>query len=806
MGILSIWCDLMCVCRSLAKQPASSLMVVCILAIGMAGTTTVFSFFNGLLLRPLPVPNQERLVDLSERAPKLSLDYADLSYPHFHAWRQYNKTFECMAFRTLWWANLSVEGRAERIHGLKATHDLFDVLAIRPLLGRPFTTEEDRPGGPDVLLLSYGLWERLFARDKEIVGRTLYLDGDSFTIVGVLPPEGAFPEQRDVWLPLRGDPEQAQGLGYGLTAGSGIGRLKKGVTVEQAREDLTRIHRAWLEQHPDSEPTVPTVADWRERYLGQYRLPMSILLGVAVLLLLIASGNAAGIILTRAAGRSREIATRAALGATRRRIIQQVLSESLIVSIVGGALGVLLAHHALGALLAALADSIPVWMTFRSDIRCILFCLSTAGVATLLSGLLPALHAAFPKDLHGMLQALGNRATPSLQRRRALNTIVIIQISLALTLLIGAGLLLQAFRQVQDSDPGFRTTGILTYHIPLTAGLYAEDSKRKAFWEKHLEEVRALPGVARTSLSNNLPMTWEELNHFDMEGVLRPGRGEPDPPLPTRRVTPDYFETLGIRLLSGRFFAAQDSEQTAIVNKSFASRFWPGKNPIDRQIRLRGSKEWRHVVGVVDDTSDWGLDKPAQPVVHLPANLGTSTGMFGVVVTSRDPLALVGPIREIVQSADPGLPLEQVRTMSQRVDQSMLLRRLYTWLLGVPAAAAGIIACAGLYSVISYWASQRTREIGIRMTFGARAFDVVVMVIGQGFRLILIGSGFGLLGAYALGRALGSMGNLLYRVSPTDPLTFIGVSALLMVVAVPACYLPARRAARIDPMAALRYE
>jgi putative ABC transport system permease protein len=809
-SLSAIWHDLRIAGRGLTRQPVSSAVVVGILALGIAGTTTVFNLLNGLFLRPLPVPAQERLVDLNETAPKMGSEYVGLSYPHFHTWRQYNETFECMAARTFWWANLSIEGRAERIHGLRTTHDLFDVLGIRPLLGRPFTAQEDRPGGPNVLLLSYGLWERLFAKDTSVVGRMLLLDGDPFTIIGVLPREGAFPEQRDVWLPLRGDPALREGLRYGLTAGLGIGRLKKGVTIEQARADLTRIHRAWLEQHPDEESTVPTVVNWRQRYLGQYRLGTAVLLGVAVLLLLTACANAAGIILTRGTYRSKEVATRSALGATRHRIVQLVLGESLLLSLAGAILGALLGHYALGILLAPLAEGIPTWMKFQPDIHCVFFCLGMVAATTLLAGLLPALHAAFPRDLHATLQALGNRATPSHGRRRALNAIVVAQVALALTLLIGAALLLQAFRQVQNVDPGFRTAGILTYHIPLTTGSYVQDSRRRAFWEQHFEKVRALPGVVRASLSSNLPLTWQEQNHFDIEGAPPPGPGEPDPVILTRSVMPGYFETLGIRLLSGRLFTEQDTRpdgrQTAIVNESFARRFWPDENPLDKRIRLRDANQWSRVVGVVEDTSDRVLDEPMRPCVHLPADLGARAGMFGVVLTSRDPLSLVGPIRGIVRAADPGLPVEQVRTMAQRVDQSMLLRRLYAWLVGLPAVAAGLMACAGIYSVISYWAGRRTREIGIRMAFGARSRDVALMVMRQGLRLILTGVGLGLLGAYILGRLLGSLGNLLYHVNPTDPRTFLGVPALLLTVAVLACYLPARRAARIDPMVALRYE
>jgi predicted permease len=808
--LFSLWHDLRIAWRSLAKQPLPSLLVVGILGLGIAGMTTAFSLCNGLFLRPLPVPDQEHLVDLDETAPKLGSEYTSLSFPHFYVWRQHNRTFACMALRTFWWANLFVEGKAERIHGLKATHDLFEVLDIRPVLGRPFTAEEDRPGEPDVLLLSYGLWQRLFAKDGTVVGRTLLLDGTPFTIIGVLPPEGAFPEQRDVWLPLRGDPEQDPGLRYGLTAGSGIGRLKKGVTLAQARDDLTHVHHAWLEQHPADEVTVPAVAGWRDRYLGQSRLGVSILLGVAVLLLLVACCNAAGIILTRGADRAKEVATHTALGATRSRIVQQVLSESLLLAIGGGILGVLLGQYALGASLAALADVIPTWMKFGSDIRVVFFCLSVVGAAALLSGLLPALHAAFPRNLHGLLQALSTRATVSHGRRRTLDMMVATEIALALTLLIGAGLLLQAFRKVRHIDPGFQAAGILTYHIPLTAGLYDENSKRQAFWEQHLQKVRAIPGVTRAALSNNLPMTWEELDHFDVEGVPQANPREPEPAVLTRRVTPGYFETLGIRLLSGRFFTDEDSQQngerTAIVSKSCAGRFWPGEEPLDKRIRLRDSQEWRRVVGVVDDVSDHGVGQPVRPCMHLPVDLGAMPGMFGIVLTSADPLSLVAPIREIVRSADPGLPLEQVRTMAQRVDQSMLLRRLYTWWLAIPAVAAALMAFAGIYSVTSYAVSRRTQEIGIRMALGASVPDVLAMVLRQALCVILIGLTGGLLGGVLLGRILASISQMLYDTNPADPMTFATTVLLLLSAGLVASYLPARRAARVDPMVALRYE
>jgi predicted permease len=800
--------DVRIACRSLAQQPLFSLMIVGILTIGIAGTTTIFSLFNGVFLRPLPIPDQGRVVNLDEVDPKSGQQQWP-SYPQFHAWRQYNHTFETMAFSSQWVTNVSRDGMAERVGMRLASWEFFAMFGIRPVLGRSFTAEEDRPGGPKVVLLSASLWNRMFGKDPTIIGRTVRLDDDpSYTVVGILP-DATFPDHKDVWCPLCGDPDKGAG-GLGPMA---VGRLKPGVSIEQARDDLAGIHKGWAEQHPDKQViTLPKVTLLRESYLSvarQFRFALSLILAIVALVLLIACCNVTSTMLARGISRNKETATRAALGATWGRIVQQVLAESLVLSVAGGIGGVLLGAYALRFVLVLLGKLVPVWMTFTLDVRCMLFCLLIIVATTLLSGLLPALYAASPRDLHAVLQASGTRATSSRARRRTLNAIVTAQIALALTLLAGAGLILRTFLKVQDIDPGFHTAGILTYNVPLSIGAYIDENKRHAFWEQHVERVRALPGVVHAALVNNAPMSIPAIRKFETEGKPNTS-GEQSPQVLVRRITPDYFETLGIPLLAGRGFTEndnrRDSERTVVVDKTFAERFWPDENPIDKRIRQQGSQDWVRVIGVVKDVRQISLEESPQPGIYLPRVTDAAFGMCGIVQTSGDPLSVVPSIRAVIQSVDPGVPIENVQTMSQRVHESTSGRRLALWLYGLPALVAGILAFAGIYGVTSYAVSQRTREIGIRAALGATRCDVLRMVIGQGARLILVGLGIGLVGAFVLGRVLANMQDMLCDVSPSDPLTFIGVCGLLGAAAVLACYLPARRAARTDPIVALRYE
>ena len=806
--LLSVWHDARIACRSLMKQPTSSLMIVAILAVGIAGTTTIFSLFNGVFLRPLPIPDQERVMYLQEVDPASGAGRAP-SYPRYHAWHQYNETFESMAFSSELVANVSRDEGAEHVGLRYVTHEFFDVFGIRPILGRLFTAEEEGPGAPKVVLLSVGLWRRMFDRDPGIVGRTVWLDDDpSYTVVGILP-ETTFPDQKDLWCPLRTHPDKDDG---GLSP-IAVGRLKRGMTLPQARDDLTRIQRGWAQEHPDKKGTaLPTLTSIREVQLAlarQVRFALSVVFGVVALVLLIACCNVTSTMLARGTYRGREVAVRATLGATRGRIIQQVLTESLVLSVAGGLLGFFLSYHALQVLLVLLADMVPVWMRFTLDVRCTLFCILVIVVATLLSGLLPALHAALPKDLHGALQSLGTHATASRARRRALNAVVTAQVALALTLLVGAGLMLRTMLNVRDTDLGFRTAGILTYRVPLSLGAYLDENKRHAFWEQHIERVQTLPGVAHAALLNNVPLSIPAIRQFEPEGKTDTP-GEQSPQVLVRRVTPDYFETLSIPLLAGRGFTnddnRRDSERTVIVNETFAEHFWPGENPLDKRIRQRGSPTWIRVIGLIRDLRQINVEQTPLPGVYVPRVTDAAFAMWGVVQTPGDPLSLVPAIRAALQSVDPGIPMEKIQTMSERVHDSMSARRLALWLYGVPAVIAGLLAFAGIYGVTSYAVSQRTQEIGIRMALGARVQDVLTMVFRQGLRFILIGLALGLMGGVILGRVLASLPQMLYGVSPSDPATFLAVAFLLTTAALAACYLPARRAARIDPMAALRHE
>ncbi|RPJ37228.1 MAG: FtsX-like permease family protein, partial [Planctomycetaceae bacterium] len=527
MGVLSTWSDLRFACRSLVKQRSFSLLSTGILAIGIAGMATVFSLFNGLYLRPFPVPNSDRLMDLNETAPKWGLDYTAIAFPDFHAWREHNKSFESMYAWTLWGANLSIDGKAERVNVLVATHDYFDVLGIQPVLGRRFTQEEDRPNGPSVVLLSYGLWKRMSGRNPAVLGQTLRLDDNSCTIIGVLPPEAGFPADIDALRPLAADPQQGKDSWY-LSA---IGRMREGVTVEQARDDLLRIHRSLAEGHPANEITSPTVCTLRQRYLGEYWQGLTILLGAVGLVLLIACCNVASIMLARGSHRGREIATRLALGATGWRIIRHILTESILLSAIGGVIGILLADVAITLITTQYRElmNIPRWMTFDMDIRCALFCLSIIGAATVLSGLIPGLHAARTKDFHGVLQSSGIRNAASGGGRRMLSAIVVGQVALALILLICAGLVLRALQKVQEIDPGFRPSGIVTYQISLPSGAYPDEARR-TFFEQHLSRIRTLPGIAGAGLISVLPMSGQhDGQSFDAEGAPAKQPGEEDP-------------------------------------------------------------------------------------------------------------------------------------------------------------------------------------------------------------------------------------------------------------------------------------
>lgn len=795
--------DLRYAVRTLSKQPAYSLTVIGMLTLGIAGNAAIFSVFNGLFLRPLPFPNPEQLVDFDETAPQWGLEFVSVGYPDFHAYREENTTFQAIAVVDDRVMNLSSGGDARRVAVAAATHDMARVLQIDPLLGRHFEPEEDVRDGPKVAQLGYGLWQSQFGGDPEIVGTTVRLDSEPYTVIGVLPREATFLGDAELWVPLATDVDQHPGTYYL----HGIGRLKPGVTVAQAREDLLRIHRNMIESRPANEITSPVVLPVLERLLGQYRVGTMAMLAAVGLVLLIACADIAGLMLARSMTRGREIAIRTALGAGRRRIVQQLLTESLVLSLVGATLGTALGYRGASVLVAQKPDLLPSWLSFQFDGRFLAFAIALTLGTTIVIGLVPALRIS-GTDPQATLQAVATRVSTS-ATRRSLSALVVGEIALALVLLILAGLTVRDLRRLERVDPGFTTNNVLTYQLSLPEATYPEDEHELAFYRDHLERVRALPGVTAAGAVNHAPLGGGHTgNFFTAEGAPQRGDHEMNPVVLTRIASAGYLEAIGVTLLAGRDISETDREgddaRVAIVNETFAHTFWGEENVVGLRIRSGGeSNPWMTVIGVTRDVKHYGLDTEMRPGVYLPMQQAPRQDMTVVVRSAVAPTSLVGPIRELLRAADPELPMASVTTMAERLDQSLWARRAASWLAAVFSAIAMILAVSGIYGVISYGVTQRSREIGIRMALGARQQQVLRLVARQGMALVGIGVALGLAGAYTASRL---MATLLVGVSASDPVVYGTVTALLIGVTVAANVLPARRAARVDPMEVLRGE
>ena len=795
--------DLKFALRSLVRQRTLGLMVIALLALGIAGNTAIFSVYNGLFLRPLPYHEPERLLDLDEVAPKWNLEYVGIAYPDFHVWRQENRAFDGMAVWNDNSYNFSHRGEARRVDGIRATHDLLEVLGLQPALGRGFTPEEDKPGGAKVALLGHGFWQRQFGGDREALGETLRLDNESYTVVGVLPPEAAFPEDADVWVPLAGDPAEKRGWYL-----DGVGRLKAGVTVAQALDDLTRVHKGMIEKREVNETTSPRLEPLRDRYLGDYRVGSAVLLGGVGVVLLIACVNVAGLMLARATARTREMGIRAAIGATRSRIMRQLLTESLLLAAAGGLAGVGLGYVFLRALRTVMPDGLPVWVVFEPDGRIIAFCILVSGASAVLFGLAPAIRAA-RVDVQRALHETSSRATAGAGRRSSLKLLVVGEVALAVILLVSAGLLLQAYRKVLDVDPGYQAHNVLTYRLSLPNVPYDTDEKRIRFYETWIERQRALPGVEAAGGSSSPPLGGHWGNFFEVEGAPPLGPDEQDPVILQRVVLPGYLDTVGIELVRGRFFTDDDGRtegsRAIVVNETFANRFWPGENPLGKRVRHRGEDNpWMTVVGVNRDTKHYGLDQEMRPGVHVPhRQVAWFAWLAFTVRTSVDPASLVAPIRRLLRELDPDLPMFDTITMSERLDESLALRRSYAGVFLAFAGVALLMALAGIYGVLSYVVSRRTHEIGIRMALGAQQGQVLRHILAEGMQLVIIGAALGAAASVATSRLLET---LLFGVSSYDPVTYALVIAVLLTIALLANLLPARRAASINPTDALRFE
>ncbi|HEX8457756.1 MAG TPA: ABC transporter permease [Pyrinomonadaceae bacterium] len=800
--------------RMLWKSPAFTLVTVLALALGIGANTAIFSVVNTVLLNPLPYPNGERLVfmgEWSQQVPEMSV-----SYPNFSDWRDQQQTMEGIAaFRSANYVLTGV-GEPERLDGRQVSANFFNVLGVAPALGRNFTPEEDKPGGNPVALISHGFWQRRLGGDPSVINKPLTLNNESFTVVGVLPQTFEWQSPVDVFIPVglrSADPNMnSRGNHPGMYV---IGLLKPNVTVEQARTDIKTIAERLAQQYPDTNSGQSAVLDsLQDRTVEDIRPSLLVLLAAVGFVLLIACANVANLLLARAASRSKEIAIRTALGAGRLRIIRQLLTESLLLSLMGGGLGLLFSLWGIDALLAALPENVPRLLVSRIGLNTSVlgFTLGVSILTGLLFGLAPALQAS-KSNLNESLKD-GGRTSAGASRQRVRNLLVVAEVALSLLLLVSAGLLIKSFSRLQEIELGFDPSNVLTLRVPLPEARYKEYGQVDNFWNELLRRVRSMPGVESAGLTRGLPM-----NGGIESGVMLEGQESTNPKDITVAVNlfaePGYFKTMNIQLLEGRFISEQDTKDApmaVMVDDMFVSRFFPNGDAVGKRLRIGGDRApLRSIVGVFKHIKHYGPNEEGRVEIFTPYKqvppeffAASNRNLWLAVKTSKgDPTSLAPAIRNEVLQMDKDQPISNVGTMDQIVSATVAPQKFATWLLAVFAGAAMLLAAIGIYGVMAYSVTQRTHEIGIRMALGAGRRDVLRMVVSQGMKLAFIGVGIGLLGAILLTRLMSS---LLYGVSATDPLTYGGVSVLLASVALLACLLPARKATKVDPMIALRYE
>jgi putative ABC transport system permease protein len=808
--------------RALARSPRFTLLAAITLALGIGAATAVFSAVNGVLLKPLPYPGSDRIVGLWHGAPELGYEQFGISPGIFYEYRHGNEAYEAMGLYFGLERTLTADGDAERVPAVGSTAGFFDVLAIPPLLGRTYTEVEASPGGAGVAVLSYGLWQRRYGGDPAILGRTIHLDGEPTEVIGVMPAGFDFggPNRKtDLWLPLHTDLPNGDPGNFSY---SGLARLKPGVTPEaalaQVETILQRVRERWADQEAfigflDAGGFHPIAHTLQEEVVGDIQRPLWILLGTVAIVLLIACANVANLSLVRAEGRQRETAIRAAMGAGRGKLAGDALLESLILAGLGGVLGWVLAGLGTPLLLRFAPPELPRLDQITLDGTVLGFALVVTLLSALLFGMVPILR----HNVAGLLGTLGSGgrgATDGRERHRLRNLLVVAQTALAMILLVGSGLLVKSFWEIRRTDPGFDTTGILTFRISLPSGEYQGADGPAGFHQRFLERLRALPGVEVAGGASDLPLSGRlGGTAFDIERQPTPAGGLP-PMFWYKYVTPGYFEAMGISVLAGRTFEQADQEQSlgnVIVSRALAERLWPGQEALGRRIRVNGDTSatgWERIVGVVEDTRDLGLrEDPLQLVYHPlvgPHRDGSwSIRTLSYTVRASGPMILVAGVREALRELDPNLPLAGVETMESVMAGSILQLTFTMLALGIAAVMALLLGAVGLYGVLSYVVSQRTREIGVRIALGAHTGQVLGMVVSSGVKLALLGLVLGLVGAGALTHLLQG---LLFETEPLDPVTFAGMSLVLLGVSLMASWLPARRAAGVDPVQSMRME
>jgi putative ABC transport system permease protein len=800
--------------RVLLKQPGFTLVAVVTLALGIGANTAIFSVVNAVLLRPMPYAESERLIKLYGNMLSVNMANMSASVPELTDYRQQTSSFDGIAAYDDFSANLtSKDGEPERVEGLGVTPELFSVLKVTPQAGRVFLPEEAQEGRDNVILLSHDLWRRRFAADPNVVGQKVIVNGREHTIVGIMPQGFAFQPRTGLWKPLWFPAEMYTEPWRGNRGLTVIGRLKAGVSVAAAQADMDMLAARLNQQYPrnyEGRGWKIRVAPMLDDYVGEARKGLLVLLGAVAFVMLIACANVANLSLTRATARRQEIAVRLALGAGRWRVARQLLTESLLLALAGGVLGLLLAAWGADLLLRFAPENLPRIHEVRVDGGVLAFTFAISLVTGILFGLIPALAATSP-DLNETLKDGGRGGTGGQKRQRVRNAFVVAEITLALVLLVGAGLMLKSFWRLQGVDPGFNPDGVLTMRMLLPFETYRKSTERGAFYKQVLERIQSAPGVQSVAATSRVPLT-----QGGSSGTIsgeNSAVGPSDLPVEAewRWVTPDYFKTMGTALLGGRAFTDADAEgapAVAIVDESFAHRYFPNQDAVGKRIKrgkLDSTRPWMTIVGIVRHVQSRSLDATSGVQVYFPFYQDpTAYNMSLVVRTSAaDPLSLSATVRAAIRSVDSNQPVYDIFTLRQIVGDSLAQRRFSMLLMAMFAAVALALAAVGIYGVMSYAVTQRTHEIGIRMALGAQTRDVMKLVVGQGMKLTLIGVAMGLAAAFALTRLLET---LLFGISATDWATFVEIAALLIGVALLACYLPARRATKVDPMIALRYE
>src|SRR5215216_4013279 len=798
--------------RGLLKRPGFTAIALITLALGIGANTAIFSVVNAVLLRPLPFSDPERLVIVWEDATFAGFPHNTPAPANYVDWKTQNQSFTDMAASHETSFNLTGDGEPERVSAYAVNANFFPLFGVQPLLGRGFLAEEDRPGSNKVAVLSYSLWQSRYGGDRQILNRDIQLNGEKHTVVGVMPASFQFFES-DVrlWVPMALDQEELANRGNHYL--KVVARLKPGVELSQAQADMNSIMRRIAVDHPDETmegKLGAVVMPLRDELVGDARGSLIVLLVAVAFVLLIACANVAGLLLARAVGRRREIALRVALGAGRGRVIRQLLTESLLLATTAGVLGSLLAYWSFNFLQGLIPEEMALATSLKLDTRILVFTLLISVVTGIIFGLVPALQAA-NIDLNDALKQSSSRTTSTGRLRSAM---IVFEVALSIVLLVGAGLLIQTLFQLFRQYSVLEPEKVLTMRTILPREKYKEPQQRDNFYQQVLQRVEHLPGVESAGYSTSVPLSWKGgTSGFYPEGIASPIAGMAYD-ANHRQVSANYLQTMNVPLRQGRYFDQRDNEQSmpvAIINETMARQYWPGENALGRRFKIgdpdEPGKQWKQIVGIVADIRQMGIDEPVKAEMYFPYEQITDWPAYVprdlAIRTTGDTSGLVGSVRQIIREVDPDQPVSNVATMAEVLGTEAAQRRMGMIMLAGFAALALLLASLGIYGVLAYFVTQHTNEIGVRQALGATPRNILFLVLRKGMGLTLVGVVIGLVASFALTRLMSS---LLFGVTAADPLTFATVPLLLVIVALLACYIPARRATKLDPLVALRYE